>query len=255
MTDIISYNVNGIRAATRKGLWEWVAAESPDILCVQEIKADVADVPFEMAHDLGYQGFCFPAEKKGYSGVAIFTRIPPDRVVNGCGLPGYDGEGRIMRADFGDWTVLNCYFPSGTSGEERQGVKMSFLSDFREWVNALRAERPRLIIAGDYNIAHCPIDLHNPKGNTKNSGFLPEERQWMTEWFDGGFTDAFRYVHPDTVEYSWWTTRFNARANNKGWRIDYFSVSTPWAAHIRECHYLGQALHSDHCPVRLRLQW
>jgi exodeoxyribonuclease-3 len=231
-----------------------VAAESPDILCVQEIKADVWDVPIEAAAALGYTTYCFSAEKKGYSGVALFTRRIPDLVENGCGLPGYDGEGRILRADFGPWTLLNCYFPSGTTGQARQDVKMAFLRDFGQWVEALRRTRPFLIVTGDYNIAHTPIDLHDPKGNKKNSGFLPEERAWMTAWFESGFVDAFRHLHPETVAYSWWTTRFNARANNKGWRLDYFSVTASKAAAIADCYYMPDAMHSDHCPVRLLLQ-
>ena len=165
--------------------------------------------------------------------------------------PVYDGEGRVIRADFGDWSILNCYFPSGTSGDERQGVKMEFLKDFQIYVNELKKTRPKLIIVGDYNIAHNDIDIHNPKGNKKTSGFLPEERAWMTAWFGSGFVDAFRFKNPDLQEYSWWSTRFNSRAQNKGWRIDYQSVTPDLSDKIVDCRQLTEIVHSDHCPVLL----
>jgi len=250
---IISYNVNGIRSAAGKGLWDWSAAGAYDILCFQEIKALSTDIGAIEPESLGYQMFCHSAEKKGYSGTAIFTKRQPDRIIEGCGIAKYDREGRILRADFGDWTLLNCYFPSGTTGEERQDFKMTFLADFRAWVNELKKERPRLIIVGDYNIAHQEIDIHDPKGNKKSSGFLPEERAWMTKWFESGFTDAFRYKNPDLTEYSWWTFRAGARANNKGWRIDYQSVSDELRPLIVECRQLGDAMHSDHCPVLMQI--
>jgi exodeoxyribonuclease III len=253
LRSIASYNVNGIRAAAGKGLWEWAAAGQYDILCFQEIKALESDISMAEPEALGYRAFCHSAEKKGYSGVAIFTRQEPDRVVMGCGIPEYDREGRIIRADFGDWTLLNCYFPSGTSGDERQEFKMKFLSDFKSWIDALKKERPNLIVVGDYNIAHQEIDIHDPKGNKNNSGFLPEERAWMTEWLDNGFTDAFRHKNPELVEYSWWTFRAGARANNKGWRIDYQSVSEPLKQHILSCRQLNDAMHSDHCPVWMEI--
>ena len=171
----------------------------------------------------------------------------------GCGIEKYDREGRIIRADFGDWTVLNCYFPSGTSGDERQVFKYEFLDDFFDWIKKLKKKRKKLIIAGDYNIAHTENDIHNPKGNKKNSGFLPEEREWMTKWFDNGFTDSFRYANPETIEYSWWSYRANARANNKGWRIDYQSVTDNIKDKILNSYQVKDAVHSDHCPVVLEI--
>ncbi|HHM20845.1 MAG TPA: exodeoxyribonuclease III, partial [Bacteroidetes bacterium] len=222
---IVSYNINGIRAAIRKGLPEWMANLQPDIVCLQETKATPDQVDLSFAEKTGYHHYWASAQKKGYSGVLTISKMPADKVVKGCGMEKYDREGRILRTDYGDWTLLNCYFPSGTSGEPRQQFKYEFLDDFFDWIQQLKKERPRLIVVGDYNIAHNELDIHNPKGNKNNSGFLPEERAWMTKWFNSGFTDAFRHIHPEKVEYSWWTYRFNARKNNKGWRIDYLSVT------------------------------
>lgn len=252
--EIVSYNLNGIRSAISKGFIDWMREGNFDIVCVQETKAQPADVPMLEIESLGYRHVWHSAEKKGYSGVATFSKQAPDRVVVGCGIEKYDREGRILRTDFGDWSVLNCYFPSGTTGDERQGFKMVFLEDFFKWVEALRQERPKLIIVGDYNIAHREIDIHDPKGNKNSSGFLPEERAWMTRWFEqGGFTDAFRKVAPEKVEYSWWSFRAGARGKNKGWRIDYQSVTDNLADQIREVRHLGEAMHSDHCPVWMRI--
>ncbi len=201
--------------------------------------------------ELGYHSEWHSAEKKGYSGVATYSKKEPDRVVVGCGIEKYDREGRILRTDFGDWSLLNCYFPSGTSGDERQAFKMEFLADFQDWIEELKKERPRLIILGDYNIAHTENDIHNPVSNKNTSGFKPEERAWMTEWFDSGFVDAFRQCHPDKTEYSWWSYRAAARSRNKGWRIDYQSVSKNISGLIKEAGHYNGAVHSDHCPVFL----
>jgi exodeoxyribonuclease III len=248
---IISYNVNGIRAAIRKGLFNWIAEAKPDIICFQEVKALKEEVDTAHIEALGYQYHNWvAAEKKGYSGVATFSRIAPTTVVEGCGIPHIDSEGRILRTDYGDWTLLNCYFPSGTSGEERQEFKFRFLDEFYDWVMELKRTRPNLVILGDYNIAHQDIDIHSPKTNQKTSGFLPEERAWMTKWLsDGGFIDAFRTARPDFQQYSWWSTRFNSRANNKGWRIDYQCASGTMAAALKDAVQLNDVVHSDHCPV------
>jgi exodeoxyribonuclease III len=252
---ILTYNLNGIRAAVRNGLLEWLKDKPFDILCFQEVKATPNDLDLAGFQELGYELIGWhSAVKKGYSGVAIFSKIKPDLVSMGVNLPVYDVEGRILRADFGDITLLNCYFPSGTSGDIRQSVKMSFLDDFYAWVDELRTTRPNLIICGDYNIAHTENDIHDPKGNKKSSGFLPEERQWMTKWFENGYTDAFRFVNPDLKEYSWWTYRANARANNKGWRIDYISVANPLQGRILGSRQYNDAVHSDHCPVWLEIE-
>lgn len=247
--NLISYNVNGVRSALSKGFAEWLKENDFDIVCLQETKANHDQVDTAVFSELGYYHFWHSAEKKGYSGVATLTKHMPDQVIEGCGIARYDREGRILRTDFGDLTLLNCYFPSGTTGEERQGFKMVFLDDFFEWIEALRKERPKLIIVGDYNIAHQEIDIHDPKGNKNSSGFLPEERAWMSRWLSNGFTDAFRYLNPTKVEYSWWSFRAGARGNNKGWRIDYQTVTEPLRDKLISASQLNDAKHSDHCPV------
>lgn len=252
---ILSYNVNGIRAAIKNGLVDYLADKPIDILCFQEVKATPDQVDLSGFEALGYKVIGWhAAEKKGYSGVAILSKIQPDRVVDGCGLSVYDCEGRIIRADFGAITLLNCYFPSGTSGEVRQGVKMQFLEDFHRYVNELRQERPHLVICGDYNIAHTANDIHDPIRNKNTTGFLPEERAWMTQWFASGFTDAFRYLNPDLTEYSWWSYRAGARATNKGWRIDYHSVSDSLRERLVQCRHQTAGIHSDHCGVLLEIK-
>ena len=250
---IISYNVNGIRAALKKGFVEWVAGNDFDVICIQETKAQPEQVDVTPLNDLGYHDYWHSAEKKGYSGLLILSKTKPDQVIEGCGIEKYDREGRVLRADFGEMTLINSYFPSGTSGEERQAFKMGYLDDIFDWIQELKEERPNLILVGDYNIAHEEIDIHNPKGNKKNSGFLPEEREWMTKWFAAGFTDSFRHLNPEKVQYSWWSYRANARNNNKGWRIDYQSVTNNLKKKLKECHQLTEVKHSDHCPVYLEV--
>lgn len=252
-TSILSYNLNGIRAAANKGLWQWLDEVKMDIVCIQETKAQPDQVNMEPAEALGYHHYWHSAEKKGYSGVLTLSKRKPDLVTYGCGMEKYDREGRILRTDFGDWTLLNCYFPSGTSGDERQQFKMEFLADFFNWIQELRKARPKLIVVGDYNIAHTEIDIHDPKGNKKSSGFLPEERAWMTQWLENGFTDSFRYLNPEKVEYSWWSARPGVRASNKGWRIDYQSVSENLRPGVLEAGHYTFAMHSDHCPVWMRI--
>jgi exodeoxyribonuclease-3 len=253
MFSIVSYNVNGIRSAISKGFWEWMGKEQFDIVCLQETKARHEDVGSLEIQSMGYHDYWHSAEKKGYSGVAIFSKKAPDNIIIGCGIEKYDREGRILRADYGDWTLLNCYFPSGTTGEERQAFKMEFLADFNAWVNELRKTRPKLIVVGDYNIAHQEIDIHDPKGNKNSSGFLPDERAWLSQWLANGFTDAFRYKHPEMREYSWWSFRAGARKNNKGWRIDYHTLTDNMKELIADARQLNDVEHSDHCPVVLRL--
>jgi len=253
MAKIVSYNVNGIRAAIKKGFVDFMKEKDFDVVCIQETKAMMEQVDVALFEELGYHHNWYSAEKKGYSGVATFSKKAPDNVVLGCGIEKYDREGRIIRTDFGDVSILNCYFPSGTSGEERQAFKYEFLDDFFKWIKELKKTRKKLIIVGDYNVAHTEMDIHNPKGNKKNSGFLPEEREWMTKWFASGFTDAYRHLNPEKVEYSWWSYRANARANNKGWRIDYQSVSDNLQDKLKEAYHLSDYKHSDHCGVYLEL--
>ena len=252
---IISYNLNGIRAAIKNGLIEWLATHNFDILCFQEVKATPDQIDLTLFENLGYKlvGWA-AAQKKGYSGVAIFSKIHAQNIKVGCEIDIYDCEGRVIRADFGDLTIVNTYFPSGTSGEIRQDLKMKFLVDYHVWINKLRKERPNLIVTGDYNIAHQEMDIHDPKSNKNTTGFLPEERTWLTQWFESGFTDAFRFKNPDLTQYSWWSYRAGARANNKGWRIDYQSVSKNMETRIIDCKQLPDVVHSDHCPVWLDIQ-
>jgi exodeoxyribonuclease-3 len=192
---IISYNVNGIRAALRKGLIDWLKVINPDIVCLQEIKAQNEQIPVFDFVEAGYINFWFPAKRKGYSGVAILTKTEPDKVVYGMGIEKYDDEGRFLRADYGDISVVSVYFPSGSSGDERQAFKIQWLADFQKYINELKKSRPNIILAGDYNICHEAIDIHDPIRNAKVSGFLPEERKWMTQFLNSGFTDSFRYFN------------------------------------------------------------
>ena len=253
MLKIISYNVNGIRAAMKKGLVEFVADNDFDIVCLQETKAQADQVDMAPFEALGYQHYWHSAQKKGYSGVATLCKSTPSLIQYGLGISQYDDEGRVLRTDFDDVTLLNCYFPSGTTGTVRQDFKYQFLDDVYDWVEELRKTRSQLILVGDYNIAHEEIDIHNPKSNKNNSGFLPDERAWMTKWFSNGMVDSFRYLNPEKVEYSWWSYRANARANNKGWRLDYQSVTESLRDKIVEAYQICDAMQSDHCPVYLRI--
>jgi exodeoxyribonuclease-3 len=248
---VISYNVNGIRAAIKKEFIDWLQTDPADIICLQETKASKEDIDLSAIEKLGFETYWFSAQKKGYSGVAFFTKIKPDNVFYGNNIMQSDAEGRVIRADFGDITIVNAYFPSGTSGDERQAYKYIWLDEFLDYIRTLKHSRPKLIITGDYNIAHKEIDIHDPKGNKKSSGFLPEERAWMDKWFAAGFTDSFRIIHPDEPHrYSWWSQRFpSVRLNNKGWRIDYISVSDELAKHVTDAEIYPDVKHSDHCPI------
>ncbi|MFN0201325.1 MAG: exodeoxyribonuclease III [Bacteroidia bacterium] len=254
MKSIISYNVNGIRAAATKGFFTWLAQENPDIICLQEIKAQITDLDASFTQPEGYHTYWFSAQKKGYSGVAILTKQEPLHVEYGCGIEKYDFEGRVIRADFEGFSVISVYYPSGTSGDERQGVKEEFLTDFQQYINALKQTHPNLIICGDYNIANTEIDIHNPKSNQNTSGFLPHERAWLTAFWQSGFQDAFRLHHPNEQhQYSWWSYRANARVNNKGWRIDYQAIANPLVEKCTAASILMDIVHSDHCPIKVVL--
>ena len=252
---IISYNVNGIRAAIKKGFFDWLETNPADIICLQETKANKEDVDVERLHALGYQDYWFSAQKKGYSGVAVFTRIKPDKVELGNGHGPSDDEGRVIQLDFGDIRLINAYFPSGTSGEERQNFKYQWLDECYAWLQRLKKKYPKLILCGDYNIAHTEIDIHDPKGNKKSSGFQPEERAWMTKLFENGWIDSFRVFHPEPHRYSWWSQRFpSVRLQNKGWRIDYINVTTPLEKKLKDAEIFPDVKHSDHCPVYIELK-
>lgn len=250
---IITYNVNGLRAAVTKGLINWIQEEQPDVVCIQETKLQPDQFPAEVFTEAGYKAYLFSAQKKGYSGVAILTKREPDHIEYGMGIEKYDNEGRFIRADYGDLSIVSVYHPSGTSGDERQDFKMEWLEDFQRYVEELRKSRPNLILCGDYNICHEPIDIHDPKGNAKNSGFLPEEREWMSRFLNAGYIDTFRYLHPDKQQYTWWSYRFNSRAKNKGWRIDYCMVTEQMKPMIKEAYIINEAIHSDHCPAVLEI--
>ncbi|MEQ1676043.1 MAG: exodeoxyribonuclease III [Chitinophagaceae bacterium] len=252
---IISYNLNGIRAAIKKGFIDWLKTDPADVICIQETKAHQGDVDVKLLEALGYHHYWFSAQKKGYSGVAVFTKIKPDNVTYGNGHGSSDDEGRVIQLDFKDVKLINAYFPSGTSGDERQGFKYQWLNEFYVWLNKLKKKHPKLILCGDYNIAHHAIDIHDPKGNKNSSGFLPEEREWMTKLLDSGWIDSFRSFHPEPHRYSWWSQRFpTVRAQNKGWRIDYINVTEPLKKNLKDAEIYPDVKHSDHCPVYLDIK-
>ena len=250
---IISYNVNGIRAALSKNFTEWLQTENPDVLCFQETKAQPDQIDTMIFAELGYTSYLHSAQKKGYSGVAILTKRTPDNVVIGMNNPRYDDEGRVIRADFGDISVISVYIPSGSSGDERQAFKMDFLEAFAAFVAELRKTHPNLVICGDYNICHKPIDINHPERQNGVSGFLPDERAWLDEYEASGMVDSFRVFDNRAEQYSWWSYRGGARFRNAGWRIDYHWVTETLQSRLKSAAILQDAIHSDHCPVVVEL--
>ncbi|MBI5435588.1 MAG: exodeoxyribonuclease III [Nitrosomonadales bacterium] len=247
---IITANLNGIRSAASKGFFPWMLAQQADIVCVQELKAQAADMAPDMLVPRGYHGYFHYAEKKGYSGVGIYAKRKPDAVIEGLGIPEFDAEGRYLEAQFGKLSVVSLYLPSGSSGEERQAVKFRFMAAFLPHLMELRNSGREVILCGDWNIAHTEKDLKNWRGNKKNSGFLPEERAWLTQVFDeAGFVDVFRKLHPELEAYTWWSNRGQAWAKDVGWRIDYH-IATPGIAHTAQSAgiYKEQRF-SDHAPL------
>ncbi|MDG1393619.1 MAG: exodeoxyribonuclease III [Flavobacteriaceae bacterium] len=251
---IISYNVNGIRAALKKGFIDWLKNADPDVICLQEIKAQEDQLDLSIFKDAGYAyNYWFSAQKKGYSGVAILSKTKPNNIVFGTGIESMDFEGRNIRADFDGISVMSLYLPSGTN-LARLEHKLEYMDLFQNYINTLKKEIPNLVICGDYNICHEAIDIHDPVRNKNVSGFLPEERAWMSQFLDAGFVDAFREFNSEPHHYSWWSYRANSRANNKGWRLDYTLVSSPLQEKLKRAVILSEAVHSDHCPVLVELQ-
>jgi exodeoxyribonuclease III len=250
---IISYNVNGIRSAFNKGFAEWIKKESPDIVCIQELKALPSQVDIPLFEHLGYNCYINSAEKPGYSGVAIFCKTPPLKVTNGLGIKKYDIEGRLIRSDFKNWTLINVYIPSGTTGGVRQDLKMEFLTDFKDYITDLRKKVENVLICGDFNICHKPIDINFPNKHLKASGFLPEEREWFDLFMADGLFDTFRMFNDKPDQYSWWSYRAGSRAKNLGWRIDYHIVSQQLRNNVVKAEIFSNVEHSDHCPVSVVL--
>jgi exodeoxyribonuclease-3 len=251
---IISFNLNGIRSAINKGLFDWLEKENPDLFCVQETKAQPEQIDTFTLRSLGYEHqLIHSALKKGYSGVAIFSKYKPDYHVAGIGRPEFDREGRVIRADFGDVTIVCVYIPSGTMGDIRQAVKMEFLEVFTAYLLELRNERPNLLICGDYNICHKPIDINHPERHTNVSGFLPEEREWFDRFIDLGFVDTFREFNHEPNQYSWWSFRAGSRERNIGWRIDYHIVTESLKHRLKSAAIRQEAVFSDHAPVVVEL--
>jgi|TARA_Y100000992_G_C21200745_1_gene460306 exodeoxyribonuclease-3 len=251
---IISYNINGIRAALKKNLINWIKSESPDIICFQEIKANKEQFDFKIFNLLGYHNFWFSAQKKGYSGVAILCKTKPKKIEYGTGIDHIDFEGRVIRADFEKFSVISLYLPSGTNNL-RLNYKFKFMDDFLNYINKLKQKLPNLIICGDYNICHKHIDIHDPIRNKNVSGFLIEERMWLDQFIELGFTDSFRLLNNNPHAYSWWSYRANSRQNNKGWRIDYNLVSNSIKKNIYKSYILSNVYHSDHCPIGVELKF
>ena len=245
---IISYNVNGIRAALKKGFLDWLQVANPDVICIQETKAHKEQLEVSLFEEAGYPfHYWFSAQKKGYSSVAVFCKVKPNHIAYGTGIESMDFEGRNLRVDFDDISIMSLYLPSGTN-IERLNFKFNYMDQFQEYITNLKQELPNLVICGDYNICHEEIDIHNPKMKGV-SGFLPEERALMSDFINSGFIDSFRFKNPERQEFSWWSYRANSRANNKGWRLDYAMVSASLKNKISRAYILPEAKHSDHCPI------
>ena len=251
---IVSYNVNGIRAAMRKGFAGWLQTVDADVVCIQETKAMQEQVEVEELEAIGYgHHYWYSAQKKGYSGVAVLCKTKPDHVEFGTGIDYMDIEGRNLRVDFGDVSVMSMYLPSGTN-MDRLEHKLTYMADFQKYADELRKERPNLIVCGDYNICHEAIDIHDPVRNKNVSGFLPVEREWIGNFIKSGFIDSFRYFNKEPHNYTWWSYRANSRANNKGWRLDYGMVNESLKDRLKRSVILSEAEHSDHCPILLEIE-
>lgn len=250
---LCSWNVNGIRAIHKKGFLDWFYQEKPDVLCIQETKATEDQLPRKLKDVEGYQSYFTSAERKGYSGVALYTSIKPQKIEEGFGIQKFDIEGRIQIVDYSDFVLFNIYFPNGKMSEERLKYKMDFYDAFLDHANNLRDQGRNIIICGDVNTAHKEIDLARPKENSNVSGFLPIERAWIDNFLDNGYLDTFRLFHPEPDNYTWWSYRTRARARNVGWRLDYFFVNKEFRDNVRGSYILSDVMGSDHCPICLEI--
>lgn len=250
---ILSWNVNGIRAADKKGLFNWFKSESADILCLQEIKAMPEQISPHLRNPPGYNIYINSAEKKGYSGVATFTKDKPIDVKKGFGIQKFDIEGRILITEFSSFTLFNIYFPNGKKNQERLDYKLDFYDTFLGYIDNLKAQGKNIVVCGDFNTAHKEIDLSRPKENEKISGFLPIERAWIDMLIDHGYIDTFRYFNKESENYSWWDFKTRARERNVGWRIDYFFTNKEFMKHVKKAFILKDVMGSDHCPIGIEI--
>ena len=250
---LFSWNVNGVRAVWRNGFADWLRSQRPDVVCIQEVKAHPEQLDDELLHPLGYRSYWHPAERRGYSGVTTFTRQEPLSVTYGLGREDFDREGRVLMTEFPDFTLINAYFPNSQREHARLDYKLSFCRAITRRLNRMRREGRNLVLCGDYNIAHRPIDLRNPKQNQNNAGFLPEERAWMERFLKNGYVDAFRRFCDEPGHYTWWSYRPTIRERNIGWRIDYFCVNVEFAPALRRAFHQPEIHGSDHCPIGLEL--
>jgi exodeoxyribonuclease III len=251
---IYSWNVNGLRAVSKKGLFEWIEAEKPDILCLQETKLQEETLADNIRNIEGYNSYFSFAEKKGYSGVVTYCRSEPISVKYGVGIQKFDSEGRIVITEFEEFTLFNIYFPNGQKDEHRLRYKLEFYDNLLEYWNAEVEKGKKLIICGDYNTAHTPMDIKNAKANEKTSGFLQIERDWLDKLIKNGYTDTYRYVNPEKIEYSWWSNMFKSRERNVGWRIDYHFVSNNLLPKVKDAQILTEIFGSDHCPIMVEIE-
>jgi exodeoxyribonuclease-3 len=251
---IISWNVNGIRAVDSKGFFNWFINESPDILCIQEIKASSNQFPPHLKNTPGYYVYINPAQRKGYSGVATYCKQKPESIKTGFNYEKFDREGRILITEFPSFVLFNIYFPNGKQSDERLDYKLDFYNTFLDYVDNLKLEGKNIVVCGDFNTAHKPIDLSHPKANEKVSGFLPIERAWIDTFIDHGYVDTFRQFNKNSNQYSWWSFRTRARERNIGWRLDYFFVNTEFLKYVKNSYIMNDVFGSDHCPVGIEFK-
>lgn len=254
MMRILSWNVNGIRAADKKGLYDWFKKESPDILCLQEIKAQPEQVPIYLRNMPGYNIYWNPAEKKGYSGVVTFSKEKPTDIKDGFGIDKFDNEGRILITEFPSFVLFNIYFPNGKKNQERLDYKLDFYDTFLAYADNLKAKGKNIIVCGDINTAHKEIDLARPKENEKISGFLPIERAWIDTFIDHGYIDTFRHYNKESNQYTWWDMKTRARERNIGWRIDYFFINKEFLPNLKKAFIMQDVTGSDHCPIEIDIE-